>query len=169
MHAHCPRTSKNRPTQARCCSLSCRAQLADLPKEPAQSGTSALGKLARVLVQPPTKSPRVHNRASTPMNTLAVRHGVIRPAGVTEEILCTPRAATGADAGAGTGAGYAGGTGAPFSRTSASRRLLLSAAAVGCCRRCPRPRCCFRLPPLEVGACSCGGRAVEAAKSSDPP
>ena len=36
MHAHCPRTSKNRPTQARCCSLSCPAQLAESPKVSAQ-------------------------------------------------------------------------------------------------------------------------------------
>ena len=80
MHAECLRTSRNRPTQARCCSQSCPAQLADLPKVPAQSGALALGKLARVLVQPPTKSPRVHNRASTSTRTVAGRHGAIRPA-----------------------------------------------------------------------------------------
>ena len=169
MHAHCPRTSRNRPTQAQCCSLSCPAQLADSPKEPAQSGASALGKLAHVLVHAAT-----HKEPSCPQSRKHVHeHGCCSSRrgspGVTEEDLRSPRAATGADADAETGAGYAGGTGAPFSRTSAPGRLLLSAAAVGCRRRCPRPRCCFQLPPLEVGACSCGGRAVEAAKSSDPP
>jgi len=40
----------------------------------------ALGKLARVLVQPPTKSPRAHNRASIPTYILADCHCAIRPA-----------------------------------------------------------------------------------------
>jgi len=39
-----------------------------------------LGKLARVLAQPPTKSLRAHNRASIPTYILADCHCAIRPA-----------------------------------------------------------------------------------------
>jgi hypothetical protein len=51
-----------------------------LPKVPAQPGALALSKLAHVLAQPPTKSPHVHNRASTSTYTVAARHSAICPA-----------------------------------------------------------------------------------------